>query len=94
MVLLSRDLGFEMKPVLAIDAKATEHILHTQGIGRLTHIDVAYLWMQDEVRPKRSRVRRVNSEGKRGRSRHHTAQQSGDGETLPHAGISQRGGRK
>ena len=34
-----------MKPVLAIDAKATEHILHRQGIGRLKHIDVAYLWM-------------------------------------------------
>ena len=25
------DLGFEVKPVLAIDAKATEHILHRQG---------------------------------------------------------------
>ena len=31
-----------MKPVLAIDVKAAEHILHKQGIGRLKHIDVAY----------------------------------------------------
>ena len=31
---LLRDLGYEMKPVLAIDAKATEHILHRQGIGK------------------------------------------------------------
>ena len=45
-----RDLGYEKKPVLAIDAKATEHILHRQGIGKLKHIDVAYLWIQDEVR--------------------------------------------
>ena len=39
-----------MKPVLATDAKATEHILHRQGVGRLKHIDVAYLWWQDEVK--------------------------------------------
>ena len=30
-------LGYEMKTVLAIDAKATEHVLHRQGIGRLKH---------------------------------------------------------
>ena len=43
IVSLLKDLGHEMKPVLAIDAKAIEHILHRQGIGRLKHIDVAYL---------------------------------------------------
>ena len=57
-----RDLGYEMKPVLAIDAKTTEHILHRQGIGKLKHIFVDYLWMQDEIRSKRLRVRRVRSE--------------------------------
>ena len=54
--------GYEIKPVLAIDAKATEHILHRQGIGKLKHIDVACLLMQDEIRSKRLRVRRVKSE--------------------------------
>ena len=57
-----RDLGYEKKPILAIDAKATEHILHRQGIGKLKHIDVAYLWIQDEVRSRRLQVRRVKSE--------------------------------
>ena len=57
-----RDLEYEKKPVLAMDAKATEHILHRQGIGKLKHIDVAYLWIQDEVRSHRLRVRRVRSE--------------------------------
>ena len=57
-----RDLGYEKKPVLAIDAKATENILHRQGIGKLKHIDVAYLWIQDEVRSQRLKVRRVRSE--------------------------------
>ena len=56
------NLGYEMKPVLAIDAKATEHILHRQGIGRVKHIDVAYLWMQDDIGSKMLRVRRVKSE--------------------------------
>ena len=55
-------LGFAVKPVLAIDAKATEHILHRQGIGKLKHLDVAYLWVQDEIRSQRLRVRRVRSE--------------------------------
>ena len=46
-----------MKPVLAIDAKATEHILHRKGIA-----DVPYWWMQNEVRSKMLRVVRVKSE--------------------------------
>ena len=41
------DLGIAVETVLAIDAKATEHILHRQGIGKPKHIDVAYLWVQD-----------------------------------------------
>ena len=56
------DLGFAVKLVLAIDAKATEHILHKQGIGKLKHIAVAYVSVQDEIRSKRLRVGRVRSE--------------------------------
>ena len=56
---LLKDLGYEMKPVLAIDAKATEHILHRQGSGRLKFLNVAFVWVQDEVRSKRLRGRRV-----------------------------------
>ena len=59
---MMRDLGFAVKPVLNIDAKATEHILHRQGIGKLKHIDVAYMWVQDEIRSQRLRVHRVRSE--------------------------------
>ena len=62
IVSLLKGLGYGMKPVLAIDAKATEHILHRQGIGRLKHIYVAYVWMQDEDRSKWLRVRRVKRE--------------------------------
>ena len=48
--------------MLAIDAKATERILHRQGIGKLKQTDVAYMWVQDEIRSQRLRVRRVRSE--------------------------------
>ena len=44
------DLGFAIKLVLIIDAKATEHILHRHGIGKMKRIDEAHLWLQDEVK--------------------------------------------
>ena len=53
-------MGFAaVKPVLAIDAQATEHIFHRQGIGKLKHIDLAYLWVQEEIRSQRLRVCRA-----------------------------------
>ena len=50
-----------MKPVLAIDAKATKHILYTQGIGRtkMWHI----FGFKTKSDPKHCRVRSVKSEG-------------------------------
>ena len=57
-----RDSGFAVKPVLSIDAKATEHILHRQGVGKLTHIDVAYLWVQTKSDRKDCECARVRSE--------------------------------
>ena len=40
---MMRDCGFAVKPILVIDAKATEHTLHRHGIGKMKHIDVAHL---------------------------------------------------
>ena len=48
------DLGFAVKPVLAIDTKANEDILRRRGIGKLKHIDVAYPWVQHETRSQRT----------------------------------------
>ena len=56
------DLGFVVKPVLIIDAKVKELILHRHGIDKMKHIDVTYLRLQDEVKSNRLRVRRVKSE--------------------------------
>ena len=56
------DLGFAVEPVLITDAKGAEHILHRHGIGRMKHIDVAHLWLQDEVKSDRLRVRRIKND--------------------------------
>ena len=56
------DSVFPVKPVLVDDAKAKEHILHRHGIDRMQHIDVAHLWLQDEVKSNRLRVRRIKRE--------------------------------
>ena len=40
------DACFVLKLVLVVDATATEDILHGHGIGRMTHTDVAHLWLQ------------------------------------------------
>ena len=45
-----RDLVSAEKPVLIIDAEATEHIQNRHGIGKMKHINVAHLWLQDEVK--------------------------------------------
>ena len=59
---MMRDLGFAVKPVLLTDAKAIDHILHRHGIGKMKHINVAHLWLQDEVKSNRWKVRRDKSE--------------------------------
>ena len=61
---MMRDLGVAVKPVSVIDARATAHTLHRHGIGKMKHIDVVHLWLQDEVKSNRLRVRRVKSEKK------------------------------
>ena len=59
---MMRDLGSAVKPVRIIDAKATEHILHRHGMGKMKHIDVDHLWLQDEVKSNRLKILRVKSE--------------------------------
>ena len=44
------------------EATETEHILHRHGIGKMKRIDVAHLWLQDEFKSNRLKVRRVKSE--------------------------------
>ena len=84
---MMRDLGFAVKPVSNIDAKVTEHILHRQGIGKLKHKDVAYLWVQGEIRSQKVASAQSQERRKCRRLGNKTTQQSSDCGTLPHVDV-------
>ena len=42
--------------------KQQNTLKHRHGFGKMKHIDVAHLWLQDEVKSNGLRVRRVKSE--------------------------------
>ena len=47
---LARDLGVESKAVLHTDANAALGIVAREGLGKLRHVNVQYLWLQDRLR--------------------------------------------
>ena len=76
-------LGYEMKPVLATNATATDQTLHRQGTGKLKHTD-------DKMKSEMLRVR-GQERRKRCRPVDQAAGQSGDRETLPRTGTCKHG---
>ena len=55
------DMGISTEVTVCIDAQATMHMLHREGIGRAKHIEVGYLWIQEAVRSKRITLRKVGT---------------------------------
>ena len=53
------DLGFEVAIDMNIDANATIGTLHRKGLGKMRHIQVAKLWLQDVVKQKRMNIKKV-----------------------------------
>ena len=70
MTSLMRDVGYVMDPTVVIDAKATENLLHRLNVGRMKHIDVAHLWLQDEGPITQTECATRYKLGQRGRHRH------------------------
>ncbi len=56
---LLRDLGQEVDATVHTDAIATLGIVQRQGLGKLRHVRVQYLWVQDRVREGDFCVRKV-----------------------------------
>jgi hypothetical protein len=56
---LARDLGFQMGAELRVDARATIGMVHRQGLGKMRHIVVGHLWIQDAVKLGRIKVSKV-----------------------------------
>ena len=51
-IALARDLGSYVHAVVHTDASATLGIVNRQGLGKLRHVKVQYLWLQEKVRDK------------------------------------------
>ena len=56
---VARDLGVELQPEVHVDSSAAIGICRRCGIGKVRHLAVAQLWVQDLVRSKACRLYKV-----------------------------------
>ncbi len=56
---LAADFGLKMHIKVHTDASAAIGIVHRQGVGRLRHVRVQYLWVQDKVQSGEVDVQKV-----------------------------------
>ena len=59
---MAKDLGIEIRIEILIDAKAAMGIINRQGLGKVRHIEVQDLWLQNAVKEKRLKLSKVPSE--------------------------------
>ena len=55
------DFGISVSGMVLTDASAALGMVHRQGLGRTRHIDVQYLWVQQEVLSQRLQVQKVGT---------------------------------
>ena len=58
---VAKDFGVEVKLNLFIAAKATVDIVNRRGLGKVRHLAVNDLWLQDAVKSKRIVMHKVAS---------------------------------
>jgi hypothetical protein len=56
---VAQDLGVELRPEVHADSSAAIGICNRSGIGKVRHLAVAQLWVQDFVRTKACRLHKV-----------------------------------
>ena len=54
-----KDFGMNVCTTVCTDATAAIGIAHRQGLGKVRHLDVQYLWVQSEVAEGRLRVEKI-----------------------------------
>jgi hypothetical protein len=59
---LMADMGEDMGVRIWTDSNAGRSVASRRGLGKLRHMEVKYLWVQDLVKDGRLEVRRVNGE--------------------------------
>ena len=56
---LCRDLGIQVEVRLFTDSSACKGMCNRDGIGKLRHLDLQYLWLQEAVRSGKVRMKKV-----------------------------------
>ena len=56
---IAKDLGMEFNISMSDDANSTLGMLHRRGLGKLRHVDVTKLWLQDVVKQKGLEVKKI-----------------------------------
>ena len=56
---LAADFGLELHLKIHTDASAAIGIVHRQGVGKLRHVRVQYLWIQSKVQNGDLSVRKI-----------------------------------
>ena len=59
MMTLLEDFGFTTRSVLHTDASAAIGIVRRAGLGKLRHLNVRYLWLQDHLRSGQMELHKV-----------------------------------
>ena len=57
---LAADLGWQVKVQTRVDGSAAQAMASRLGLGRVRHMEVRYLWVQDAVNKKRFVIRKVS----------------------------------
>ena len=52
LMALARDFGDDLSGEIKCDANATLGIIHRKGLGKLRHVNVQYLWIQEQLANK------------------------------------------
>ena len=58
---LANDMGYNLKvTVIWTDSNTARSLASRRGLGKMRHVELRYLWVQDMVKDNRLRVKRVN----------------------------------
>ena len=57
---IMHDLGWKMRIRLWVDSSTAKSIASRIGLGRVRHLEVKFLWLQEVVRDKRLEVKKVH----------------------------------
>ena len=56
---LAQDLGWELKVFLWVDSSAAKSMAARKGVGKVRHVQVRELWLQDAVRKERVAIGKI-----------------------------------